>query len=110
MELSYTDVVSKIVIVAEFIISLDWAIIASSLRVWKTGPALATGCTIVMKPSEITPLTALVSTCYIHCIISLYRFSNFQKLCELIKEAGYGIISKHACIVDVSRSLDSRQV
>lgn len=29
-------------------------------RVWKIGPALATGCTIVMKPSEITPLTALV--------------------------------------------------
>ncbi|PAV20791.1 NAD-aldehyde dehydrogenase [Pyrrhoderma noxium] len=44
--------------------------------VWKTGPALATGCTIVMKPSEITPLTAL-------------------KLCELIKEAGFppGVIN-----------------
>lgn len=26
---------------------------------WKWGPALATGCTIVMKPSEKTPLTAL---------------------------------------------------
>ncbi|KZS97561.1 NAD-aldehyde dehydrogenase, partial [Sistotremastrum niveocremeum HHB9708] len=26
---------------------------------WKVAPALATGCTIVMKPSEITPLTAL---------------------------------------------------
>jgi aldehyde dehydrogenase (NAD+) len=25
---------------------------------WKLGPALATGCTIVMKPSELTPLTA----------------------------------------------------
>jgi len=37
---------------------------------WKTAPALAVGCTIVMKPSENTPLTAL-------------------KLCELIKEAGY---------------------
>ncbi|KAH9921482.1 NAD-aldehyde dehydrogenase [Epithele typhae] len=28
---------------------------------WKVAPALACGCTIVMKPSEITPLTALVS-------------------------------------------------
>jgi aldehyde dehydrogenase (NAD+) len=28
---------------------------------WKIGPALATGCTVVMKPSELTPLTALVS-------------------------------------------------
>lgn len=26
---------------------------------WKIGPALAAGCTIVLKPSEITPLTAL---------------------------------------------------
>ena len=26
---------------------------------WKWGPALATGCTIVMKPAEQTPLSAL---------------------------------------------------
>jgi len=26
---------------------------------WKLGPALAAGCTVVMKPSEITPLTTL---------------------------------------------------
>lgn len=26
---------------------------------WKWGPALATGCTVVMKPAEQTPLTAL---------------------------------------------------
>lgn len=26
---------------------------------WKLGPALATGCTIVLKPAEQTPLTAL---------------------------------------------------
>lgn len=32
-------------------------------RGWKVGPALATGCTIVMKPSEVTPLTALVRIC-----------------------------------------------
>lgn len=37
---------------------------------WKVGPALAAGCTIVMKPSELTPLTALA-------------------LCELIVEAGF---------------------
>ncbi|KAL5508448.1 hypothetical protein ACEPAH_6067 [Sanghuangporus vaninii] len=43
---------------------------------WKVGPALATGCTIVMKPSEITPLSAL-------------------KLSELVKEAGFppGVIN-----------------
>ncbi|KAK4694340.1 hypothetical protein P7C70_g8749, partial [Phenoliferia sp. Uapishka_3] len=37
---------------------------------WKTGPALAAGCTIIMKPSELTPLTALA-------------------LCDLIVEAGF---------------------
>jgi acyl-CoA reductase-like NAD-dependent aldehyde dehydrogenase len=35
----------------------------------KIGPALATGCTTVLKPSEITPLSVL-------------------RVCELIKEAG----------------------
>jgi aldehyde dehydrogenase (NAD+) len=29
------------------------------LASWKVGPALATGCTIVLKPSETTPLSAL---------------------------------------------------
>ncbi|XP_058449110.1 aldehyde dehydrogenase 1A1-like [Malaya genurostris] len=37
---------------------------------WKWGPALATGCTVVMKPAEQTPLTALY-------------------LCSLVKEAGF---------------------
>jgi len=43
---------------------------------WKVAPALAVGCTIVMKPSEWTPLTAL-------------------KLSELVKEAGFppGVIN-----------------
>ena len=29
------------------------------MAVWKIGPALATGCTVVLKPAEQTPLTAL---------------------------------------------------
>ncbi len=29
------------------------------LATWKIGPALATGCTLVLKPAELTPLTAL---------------------------------------------------
>ncbi|XP_062547720.1 aldehyde dehydrogenase 1A1-like [Armigeres subalbatus] len=37
---------------------------------WKWGPALAAGCTIVMKPAEQTPLTALY-------------------MCSLAKEAGF---------------------
>ncbi|KAF9075931.1 NAD-aldehyde dehydrogenase [Rhodocollybia butyracea] len=43
---------------------------------WKVAPALAVGCTIVMKPSEVTPLTAL-------------------KLSELVVEAGFppGVIN-----------------
>src|SRR5438270_2906147 len=40
------------------------------MAVWKLGPALATGCTVVLKPAEQTPLTAL-------------------RLGELIQEAGF---------------------
>jgi phenylacetaldehyde dehydrogenase len=40
------------------------------LACWKLGPALATGCTVVLKPAEQTPLSALF-------------------LGELIQEAGY---------------------
>lgn len=29
---------------------------------WKIAPALAAGCTVVLKPSELTPLTALYMT------------------------------------------------
>ena len=58
-------------------------------RAWKVAPALAVGCTIVMKPSELTPLTALVSP---HFIVTmrppLLTDSVAQKLSELVKEAG----------------------
>jgi len=40
-----------------------------AMFILKLAPALATGCTLVIKPAELTPLTAL-------------------KMCELIKEAG----------------------
>lgn len=33
---------------------------------WKVAPALATGCTVVIKPSELTPLTALYMTKLLH--------------------------------------------
>ncbi|KAG7528985.1 hypothetical protein FFLO_05843 [Filobasidium floriforme] len=43
---------------------------------WKIGPAIAAGCTVVMKPSELTPLSATYA-------------------CKLIKEAGFppGVIN-----------------
>ncbi|MGH7743643.1 MAG: aldehyde dehydrogenase family protein [Candidatus Dormibacteria bacterium] len=40
------------------------------MAVWKIGPALTTGCTVVLKPAEETPLTAL-------------------RLAELVEQAGY---------------------
>lgn len=42
----------------------------ASMMIWKLGPALACGCTIIMKPAEQTPLTALY-------------------IASLIKEAGF---------------------
>ena len=41
-----------------------------AMAAWKLGPALATGCTVVLKPAEQTPLTAL-------------------RLADLIAEAGF---------------------
>ena len=29
------------------------------MAIWKIGPALAAGCTIVLKPAETTPITTL---------------------------------------------------
>lgn len=40
--------------------SSDIPVFAVMMLSWKIGPALATGNTIVMKPSEFTPLTALM--------------------------------------------------
>lgn len=40
------------------------------MMAWKLAPALTTGCTVVLKPAEQTPLTALY-------------------MCSLLKEAGY---------------------
>lgn len=40
------------------------------MAVWKVAPALATGCTVVLKPAEQTPLTAL-------------------RLAELVEQAGF---------------------
>ena len=36
------------------------------MMAWKIGPALATGCAVVLKPSEFTPLTALYMSKLIH--------------------------------------------
>ncbi|ELU41784.1 NAD-aldehyde dehydrogenase [Rhizoctonia solani AG-1 IA] len=51
---------------------------------WKTAPALACGCTIVMKPSELTPLTALIaftgSTVTGRKILAAAAASNLKKV------------------------------
>jgi aldehyde dehydrogenase (NAD+) len=44
--------------------------VSVAIAMWKLGPALATGCTVILKPAELTPLSVL-------------------RLCDLIKEAGF---------------------
>lgn len=56
------------------------------LLTWKIGPALATGNTIILKPSEITPLSAL-------------------KIADLAAEAGFppgvvNIINGYGMVID----------
>lgn len=43
-------------------------------RAWKVAPALACGCTIVMKPSEFTPLSALVRS-----VLTSQPLSEFRR-------------------------------
>jgi phenylacetaldehyde dehydrogenase len=56
-----------------------------AMAAWKLGPALATGCTVVLKPAEQTSLTAL-------------------RLGELIQEAGYpaGVVNIVTGVGEVS--------
>ena len=49
-----------------------------TFRAWKVAPALACGCTIVMKPSEFTPLTALVSL-HLACIAEIAASCVFER-------------------------------
>lgn len=42
------------------------------MLVWKWGPALAAGCTLILKPAEQTPLTALA-------LAALTREAGFSK-------------------------------
>lgn len=55
------------------------------MQAWKLGPALATGCTIVMKPAEQTPLTAL----YIGELIKevSHCHSSFVKAVDMVESA-----------------------
>ncbi len=64
---------------------------------WKMAPALAAGCTIVMKPSEITPLTAIKIT-------ELAEEAEFpQGVVNLVLGPGDGVGSELAqsCEVDL---------
>ena len=45
---------------------------------WKLGPALSCGCTVVLKPAEQTPLSALY-------VASLIKEAGFPKLFALLR-------------------------
>ena len=51
------------------------------MQAWKLGPAFATGCTVIMKPAEQTPLSALrigelaiEGLCDFLCLFATYLF------------------------------------
>ena len=46
-----------------------------------------------MKPSELTPLTALVRHSVKQSLQMLCMTHSSQKLSELVKEAGYGVVA-----------------
>ena len=49
-----------------------------AMMAWKIAPALAMGCTVVLKPAEQTPLTALyVGSLIIEVIINFKRRISF---------------------------------
>lgn len=69
-------------------------------HLYQVGPALACGCTVVIKPSELTPLTALaaaelslqagippvISFIYLHMCEHIAFFFFFNKLLLSIKK------------------------
>ncbi|GJJ07507.1 hypothetical protein Clacol_001709 [Clathrus columnatus] len=69
---------------AKFMFTKREAIGVCGQMSWKVAPALAVGCTIVMKPSENTPLTALIaftgSTITGRKILEASAHSNLKKV------------------------------
>lgn len=51
------------------------------MAAWKMGPALAAGCTMVLKPAEQTPLTALV----LAQLVKEVNFPNSSKILLVLK-------------------------
>jgi phenylacetaldehyde dehydrogenase len=47
---------------------------------WKLGPALAAGCTVVLKPAEQTPLSAL----YFGALVLEVEISSRKRIINLV--------------------------
>ncbi|THU81193.1 aldehyde dehydrogenase [Dendrothele bispora CBS 962.96] len=82
-------------------------IIPLLMWIWKIGPALATGNTVVLKPSEFTPLTAIY-------MCSLIQEAGFPHIVVNIV-TGYGhtvgnAISSHMKIEKVALTLVGRKI
>lgn len=77
-------------------------------RAWKVSPALACGCTIVMKPSEWTPLTVQV------CILSIrFTASHFARYFgfvddRVLADNGFARHNPPICVDDASSTFPLR--
>ncbi|KAH0718928.1 hypothetical protein KY290_016266 [Solanum tuberosum] len=49
---------------------------------WKVGPALACGNTVVLKPAEQTPLSALYVSKLFHEVFQIYKWKLFHNYCS----------------------------
>ena len=73
---------------------------------WKIGPALACGNTVVLKPAEQTPLTALYTA---NLMKEVRRFNKNEQvlLCFMLSSLEHGIFNLHNFKIIANEALNN---